>query len=89
MEFCANSNINWTKNIFAFAIPMGETNISHYNYLKSSPFYFFEINGSNVMATLGPGWQMMDSFGLWWTNVNEIRNLSSFWPGGLNGGVKS
>ena len=32
---------------------------------------------------------MMDSFGLWWTNVNEIWNLSSFWPGGLNGGVKS
>ena len=41
------------------------------------------------MATLGPSWQMMDSFGLQWTNVNEIWNLSSFWPGGLNGGVKS
>ena len=43
----------------------------------------------NIMATLDPGWQMMDSFGLWWTCVNEIRNLSSFLPGGLNGGVKS
>ena len=31
----------------------------------------------NVMATLGPGCQMMDSFGLWWTNVYEIQNLSS------------
>ena len=41
----------------------------------------------NVMATLGPGWQMLDSFGFWWTWVNEIRNLSSFLQGGLNGGV--
>ena len=42
----------------------------------------------NVMATLGPGWQMLDSFGFWWTWVNEIRNLSSFLQGGLNGGVR-
>ena len=47
MELCANSNINWTKNIFAFAIPMGETNISHYNYLKSSlePSFFLRSMG--------------------------------------------
>ena len=38
----------------------------------------------NVMATLGPGWQRMDSFNLWWTCVNKIRNLSSFWPGEPN-----
>ena len=38
------------------------------------------------MATLGPGWQMLDSFGFWWTWVNEIWNLSSFLQGGLNGG---
>ena len=42
----------------------------------------------NVMATLGPGWQMLDSFGFWWTWINEIRNLSSFLQGGLNGGVR-
>ena len=40
------------------------------------------------MATLGPGWQMMDSFGLWWTPVYEILNLNSSLQGGLNGGGK-
>ena len=43
----------------------------------------------NVIHTLGPGCQMMDPFGLWWTIVYEIQNLSSFLRGGLNGGVKS
>ena len=38
------------------------------------------------MHTLGPGCQLMDPFGLWWTIVYEIRNLSSFLQGGLNGG---
>jgi len=38
------------------------------------------------MATLGPGWQMLDSFGFWWTWVNEIWNLSSFLQGSLKGG---
>ena len=46
------------------------------------------IKHREVMATLGPGWQMLDSFGFWWTWVNEIRNLSSFLQGGLNGGVR-
>ena len=72
--------------------------VIHLGLPKSYRFvrlYISKSNGvkafikSNVMATLGPGWQMMDSSGFWWTNVNEIRNLSSFWPGGLNSGIKS
>ena len=31
---------------------------------------------------------MLDSFGFWWTWVNEIQNLSSFLQGGLNAGVR-
>ena len=50
MEFCANSNINWTKNIFAIAIPKGKTNLSHYNYLKFSlEPVFVEVHGSNFI----------------------------------------
>ena len=40
------------------------------------------------MATLGPGWQMMDPFGLWWTDFFETFSISFFWAGGLNGGFK-
>ena len=40
------------------------------------------------METLGPGWQMMDPFGLWWTVFNETLSISFFLTGGLNGGVK-
>jgi hypothetical protein len=40
------------------------------------------------METLGPGWQMMDQFGLWWTVFNETLSISFFLTGDLNGGVK-
>ena len=58
--------------------------------LNTLPRHKKQLEGleKNVMATLGPGWQMLDSFGFWWTWVNEIRNLSSFLQGGLNGGVR-
>ena len=36
------------------------------------------VEDKNVMHTLGPGCQMMDPFGLWWTIVYEIQNLSNF-----------
>ena len=36
--------------------------------------YTNHIKRHFVMATLGPGWQMMGSSGLWWSSVNEIRN---------------
>ena len=49
----------------------------------------YKANELNVMHTLGPGCQMMDPFGLWWTIVYEIQNLSSFSRERLNGGVKS
>ena len=42
----------------------------------------------NVIHTLEPGWQMMDSFGLWSTQINEIFRISFFLTGGLNGGVR-
>ena len=42
----------------------------------------------NVMETLGPGWQMMDPFGLWLTVFNETLSISFFLTCGLNGGVK-
>jgi hypothetical protein len=40
------------------------------------------------METLGPGCQMMDPFGLWWTVCNETISISFFLTGGLNGWVK-
>ena len=51
--------------------------------------FITDLKKLNVMHTLGPGCQMMDPFGLWWTIVYEIQNLSSFSRGRLNGGVKS
>ena len=40
------------------------------------------------MTTFGPGWQMMDSFGLWLTQINETFRISFFLTGGLNGRVR-
>ena len=47
-------------------------------------------NGSeNVIHTLGPGWHMMDSFGCFSTLIHEFFRISFFWPGSLNGVVRS
>ena len=59
-----------------------------YRCIIKSFLYFNGFFDKNVTATLGPGWQMLDSFGFWWTWVNEIRNLNSFLQGGLNRGVR-
>ena len=42
----------------------------------------------NVIHTLEPGWQMMDSFGLWSTQINEIFRISFFLTGSLNDRVR-
>ena len=43
----------------------------------------------NVIHTLGPGIQMIDPFGCFLTDFNEIFRISFFRPGGLNGAVRS
>ena len=40
------------------------------------------------MATLVPGCQMIDPFGLWWTVFYETLSISFFLSGSLNGRVK-
>ena len=42
----------------------------------------------NVMITFGPGWQIMDPFGLWLTYINETFRISFFLTGSLNGGIR-
>ena len=37
---------------------------------------------------MGPGWQMLDPFGLWWTIVYEILAPDRFFRGRQNGGVR-
>ena len=59
----------------------------HFIWKILSNFVAF-LEDINVMATLVPGCQMMDPFGLWWTVFNETLSISFFLTGGLNGGVK-
>ena len=56
-------------------------------YSKFAEVFLVSEKMLNVIHTLGPGWQMMDPFGLWSTYINEIFWISFFLKGSFNGQV--